>query len=78
MSEVVIQVENISKLYHLGAIGTGSFKKDLQRWWNISIMKKDDPFFRMQMIQKILRIQHTPKQKKNLLKKRLAEPTFGH
>lgn len=45
MSEVVIEIDKVSKLYHLGATGTGSFKKDLQRWWNITIMKKDDPFF---------------------------------
>lgn len=45
MSDVVIEVQNVSKLYQLGATGTGSFKKDLQRWWNIKILKKDDPFF---------------------------------
>ncbi|WP_128543327.1 ABC transporter ATP-binding protein [Larkinella soli] len=45
MSDTVIQIENVSKLYQLGATGTGSFKKDLQRWWNISILKKDDPYF---------------------------------
>lgn len=33
MSDVVISVENISKSYQLGAIGTGTFYGDLQRWW---------------------------------------------
>lgn len=45
MADTVIQVENISKLYRLGAIGTGSFRQDLQHWWNLYILRKQDPFF---------------------------------
>ncbi len=45
MSDTVIQVENISKLYRLGKIGTGSFKKDLQYWWKTSVQKKHEPYF---------------------------------
>lgn len=33
MSETVISVENISKSYRLGVIGTGTFYGDLKRWW---------------------------------------------
>jgi lipopolysaccharide transport system ATP-binding protein len=33
MSDTVISIENISKTYQLGAIGTGTFYGDLQRWW---------------------------------------------
>jgi lipopolysaccharide transport system ATP-binding protein len=33
MSETIIQVENLSKLYRLGAIGTGTLSHDLNRWW---------------------------------------------
>ncbi len=29
----VISVENLSKAYQLGAINTGTFRGDLQRWW---------------------------------------------
>jgi len=47
MSEVVIEVEKLSKLYRLGTIGTGSFRQDVQRWWTTSILKKEDPFFQM-------------------------------
>jgi lipopolysaccharide transport system ATP-binding protein len=47
MSEIVIEVENLSKLYRLGTIGTGSFRQDLQRWWTSTILKKSDPFFQM-------------------------------
>jgi lipopolysaccharide transport system ATP-binding protein len=41
----VISVENLSKFYHLGKIGTGSFRQDLKRWWATSILKKSEPFF---------------------------------
>jgi lipopolysaccharide transport system ATP-binding protein len=33
MSDMVISVENISKSYQLGTIGTGTFYGDLNRWW---------------------------------------------
>jgi lipopolysaccharide transport system ATP-binding protein len=33
MSNVVISVENVSKSYQLGVIGTGTFRGDFQRWW---------------------------------------------
>ncbi|MEI8132185.1 MAG: ATP-binding cassette domain-containing protein, partial [Leptolinea sp.] len=29
----VISVENLSKSYQLGAISTGTFTRDMQRWW---------------------------------------------
>ena len=45
MSEVVVQVENLYKMYNLGTIGTGSFRRDLQQWWSTNVLKKDDPYF---------------------------------
>lgn len=45
MGDVVIQVENLSKLYRLGTIGTGSLRQDVQRWWTTSVLKQEDPFF---------------------------------
>jgi lipopolysaccharide transport system ATP-binding protein len=33
MSDTVISVENLSKNYRLGVIGTGTFYGDLKRWW---------------------------------------------
>ena len=33
MSNVVISVENLSKSYHLGQIGTGTFANDIKVWW---------------------------------------------
>lgn len=39
----VIQVENVSKLYRLGEVGTGTLQHDLNRWWH-RIRGKDDPY----------------------------------
>jgi len=33
MSQPIIEVDRISKLYHLGAIGAGSLRESFQRWW---------------------------------------------
>ena len=43
MTQIVIKVENLSKLYRLGEIGTGIISHDLNRWW-ASIRGKEDPF----------------------------------
>lgn len=43
MSDIAIKVENLSKLYRLGSIGTGSIASDLTRWW-ASVRGKEDPF----------------------------------
>jgi lipopolysaccharide transport system ATP-binding protein len=46
MSDTVIKVENISKLYRLGEVGTGTISHDLNRWW-ARIRGKEDPFLRV-------------------------------
>jgi lipopolysaccharide transport system ATP-binding protein len=33
MSDTVIKVENLSKLYRLGTYGSGTLKDDIARWW---------------------------------------------
>ncbi len=33
MSDIVISVENVSKMYQLGTIGSGTFRGDVRRWW---------------------------------------------
>jgi lipopolysaccharide transport system ATP-binding protein len=47
MSEVVIEVHELSKLYRLGVIGTGSFRQDLKHWWTSSVLKKPNSFFQL-------------------------------
>ncbi|CAG5007959.1 Vitamin B12 import ATP-binding protein BtuD [Dyadobacter sp. CECT 9275] len=43
MSDTVIQVDNVSKLYQLGEISTGTLSRDLHRWWT-QLRGKEDPF----------------------------------
>ena len=47
MSEVVIQVENLSKAYQIGQIGTGTISRDLERFWTTKIRGKEDPFLKI-------------------------------
>ena len=46
MSETVIQVENLSKQYRLGQIGTGSIAHDINRWW-YRVKGKEDPYLKI-------------------------------
>jgi lipopolysaccharide transport system ATP-binding protein len=42
----VISVENVSKQYRLGEIGTGSIAHDVNRWWH-RIRGKEDPYLKI-------------------------------
>jgi lipopolysaccharide transport system ATP-binding protein len=42
----VIRIENLSKAYQLGEIGTGTISRDLERWW-AKARGKEDPFLRI-------------------------------
>jgi len=42
-SDVVIQVEGLSKQYRLGEVSTGSLHHDINRWWH-RIRGKEDPY----------------------------------
>lgn len=44
--EVVIRAENISKLYRLGQVGTGTLSHDLKRWWALA-RGKEDPYLKI-------------------------------
>jgi lipopolysaccharide transport system ATP-binding protein len=46
MSKIAIRVENLSKAYQLGQIGTGTISRDLERWY-ARIRGKEDPFLRI-------------------------------
>ena len=46
MSYTVIKVENLSKQYRLGKIGTGSFSHDINRLWH-TIRGKEDPYLKI-------------------------------
>lgn len=46
MSDTVISVENISKIYRLGEIGTGSLAHDINRLWH-RLRGKEDPYLKV-------------------------------
>jgi len=43
MSDIAIKVENLSKLYQLGEISTGTLSRDLYRWW-AGVRGREDPY----------------------------------
>jgi lipopolysaccharide transport system ATP-binding protein len=50
MSDVILKVENVSKLYRLGTVGTGTFGGDVQRFWKTKILGQEDPFLKVGQI----------------------------
>lgn len=44
--EPAIKIENISKQYRLGTVGTGTFANDVNRWWH-TIIGKEDPYLKI-------------------------------
>ncbi|MBK8418680.1 ABC transporter ATP-binding protein [Candidatus Villigracilis saccharophilus] len=46
MSDIAISIENVSKSYRLGVIGTGTFYGDLKRWWARQL-GKPDPYLKL-------------------------------
>ena len=44
---IAIKVENLSKIYQIGEIGTGTLSRDMERWWVTKVMGKEDPFLKI-------------------------------
>ena len=42
-----IKVENLSKIYRLGEIGTGTISRDIERFVKTKMLKQDDPFLKI-------------------------------
>lgn len=42
-----IEFNNISKLYRLGLISTGTLAHDLKRWWTMNVRRKEDPYLKI-------------------------------
>ncbi len=47
MSNIAIQFDHVGKLYHLGVVGTGTLSHDLNRWWKMSVLGKEDPYLKI-------------------------------
>ncbi|VDH17130.1 Teichoic acids export ATP-binding protein TagH [Algoriella xinjiangensis] len=43
---IVLDIENVSKQYRLGEVGTGTLQHDIKRWW-ASIQGKEDPYLKI-------------------------------
>jgi len=46
MREVILKIENLSKQYRLGTVGTGTISDDLKRWW-YNLRGKENPFLKI-------------------------------
>jgi lipopolysaccharide transport system ATP-binding protein len=44
--QIAISVDNLSKLYRLGQVGTGTLSHDLNRWWH-QLRGKEDPYLKL-------------------------------
>ena len=42
-----IEFNNVSKLYRLGLVSSGTLSNDLKRWWQMSVLGKEDPFLKV-------------------------------
>ncbi len=46
-NNIAIDFQNIGKQYRLGRVGTGTLSHDLNRWWQTSVLGKDDPYLKI-------------------------------
>jgi len=42
-----IEFNNISKQYRLGLVSTRTLSHDLNRWWTINVLRKEDPYLKI-------------------------------
>ena len=46
MSNIAIKIENLSKQYRLGQVGTGTISHDINRWWH-QVIGKENPYLKI-------------------------------
>jgi lipopolysaccharide transport system ATP-binding protein len=44
---IAIKIENLSKQYRLGLVSTRTLSHDLNRWWQVNILRKEDPYLKI-------------------------------
>lgn len=47
MSNIAIEFNNVGKMYRLGRVGTGTLSHDLNRWWIMNVLRKEDPYLKI-------------------------------
>ena len=45
--DIAIEFRNVGKQYRLGRVGTGSLQHDINRWWQTSILRREDPYLKV-------------------------------
>lgn len=46
MSDIAIKIENLSKQYRLGQVGTGTISHDINKWWH-QVRGKENPYLKI-------------------------------
>ena len=44
---IAIEFDNIGKQYRLGLVSTGTISHDLNRWWTMNVLRKEDPYLKI-------------------------------
>lgn len=44
---IAIEFDGVGKQYRLGLVGTGSLQHDINRWWQTTILRKEDPYLKI-------------------------------
>lgn len=44
---IAIEFENVGKQYRLGLVGTGSLQHDINRWWQTTVLRREDPYLKI-------------------------------
>lgn len=42
-----IEFVNVGKMYRLGRVGTGTLSHDLNRWWTMNVLRREDPYLKI-------------------------------
>ena len=44
---IAISFDNVGKQYRLGLVGTGTLSHDLNRWWQTTVLRREDPYLKI-------------------------------
>ena len=44
---IAIDFQHVGKQYRLGRVGKGTLSHDLNRWWQTSVLGKEDPYLKI-------------------------------
>ncbi len=42
-----IEFDSVGKMYRLGRVGTGTLSHDLNRWWQMNVLHREDPYLKI-------------------------------